>query len=221
MKSYHLLTIRNFDESVSEYCSKQQYSLIEDAEPISSLKKSVENYYKDFNKYQLFHEAKKNGVGRAYGRGDSFDKYIDQKVFNVFLWKSKKILIFESNKSSVNSCIKRFKRDYGENNFNLIREPVDFSKVLRRAINITGGWFGEIDGNVNSVGIFGDHVDLSGDYDKYAAVGKLSSLTIEVDLGGDIYMFMITKDRSVVLFNNNDDIEKDLDLIVQIYNELL
>lgn len=221
MKSYHLLTIIAFDTSLNEYCSKQQFSMIEDAEPISRLTKCADNYYKDFSKYQLFHESKKNDTGRAYGRFDSFEKYVDQKCFNVYLWKEKNILIFEANKSSVNGCIKRLKRDYGANNFNLKREPVDFKRVISRAVNITGGWFGDLSGNVTSIGLFGDHVNLSGEYDRYSAIGTLSALTIEVDLNGSIYSFMITKDRSIVLYNNYDEIEKDLDLVAQIYNELL
>ena len=220
MRSYHLLDIENFDTSISEFSSKQQYSIVTDAEPVSILTKKIENYYKDFTKYELFHETKRNNTGRAYGRNDSFDKYVWQKSFNVYLWHDKNILIFEANKSAVNGCIRRFRKEYRDKQFKLTRRPVDFNKVISRATNITGGWFGDLSGNVSSIGLFGDHVDLSGEYDRYSAIGTLSALTIEVDLSGAIYKFMITKDRSIVLYNN-DEIEKDLDLIAQIYKELL
>lgn len=219
MRSFHFLGVVQFDESQNEYVTDQQLSL-GDAQPATSLKLITKDFYLDFAKYELFHERKKRDTGRAYGRYDSFDQYINQKTFNAYLWKTQNLFIFEANKESVNGAIKRLKRQYGKSTFNMVRVPVDFQKILRRADNITGSWFGGIKGNVTSVGIYGDHVNLSKDYDRFAASGELSSVTITVNLTKGLYTFMITKDCAIVIYDNMST-EKYLDLVTQIYNELL
>lgn len=220
MKAYHFLTIVKFDRGINTYQVNQQISL-KDSQPVSKLTKTNDSFYKDFDKYELFHETKRNKRGRAYGYEEAFAQYIEQKTFNCYLWETNNIIIFEANKSAVNGSIRRITKQYGKDVFELKREHVDFGNILRKAANITGGWFGEFEGgNVTSVGLFGNHVDLSSDYNRYQAAGELSSLTVEVRLGGNMHKFMITKDRVIVLYENMST-EKDLDLLVQIYNELL
>jgi len=219
MKTYHLLDIVTFDQNRDLFRSTQQLS-VEDSQPISKLTKITANFYKDFAKYELFHEVKRRSRGRAYGNPESFSSYVNQNTFDCYHWKSRNIFIFGANKPAVNGSIKRLTRDCGKGVFELKRGMVNFQKIIRKAENITGGWFGDLSGNVTSIGLFGDHVNMSSDYDRYSAAGSLSSLTIEVTLGGQMYSFMITKDRAIVLYDSMS-IEKDLDLLTQIYNELL
>ncbi len=219
MRSFHLLSVVKFDMSKNEFITSQQLSIV-DAQPATSLKLITKEFYSNFAKYELFHERTKRDIGRAYGRPDSFDQYVSQKSFNAYLWKNQNIFIFEANKSSVNEAIRRLIKEYGKSNFDMVRLPVDFQKILKRAENITGSWFGGIKGNVTSVGIYGDHVNLSKDFDRFAAAGELSSVTITVNLTKGLHTFMITKDCAIVIYEDMST-EKYLDLVTQIYNELL
>ena len=217
MSVYHLLDIVKFDHTAKDIVSYQQYNVFNNMAE-TRLNKVSEDFYNKFSKYELFHETQRRMKGRAYGNADSFSEFYKQDSHNCYLWKEQNIFIFEAGKEAVNGAVKRLRKDLGKENFDLSRKEVDFNRVLSKANNITGSWFGELAGNVTSVGIFGDHVNLSSEYDRFKIAGQLSALTIEVSFGGSMYSFMITKDRGLVIYNNMS-IEKDLDLIVQIYHE--
>ncbi|NTU28521.1 hypothetical protein HPX95_20580, partial [Bacillus tequilensis] len=60
---------------------------------------------------------------------------------------------------------------------------------------------------------YGDHVNLSDDYNRYEAAGKLSSLNCSITFEKNSYDFMITANKTVVIMQNRTP-EQDLDLLL-------
>ncbi len=204
-------------EGESEGCIKtteQQLAMDGvDAQPKSSIKLIKRDYYKGFDKYIIHHEKVKRKYGRAYGEELFFNKFVESSSMNVYYNKHFSLMLIEGNKSSVNDFKKKFEKHYPEE-FSLSRSNVDFPYLIQHTQNVWGGWLnGFNDGSLRSVALYGDRVNLSEDYNRYEAAGKLSSLNCSIAFEKASYDFMITANKTVVIMQNRTP-EEDLDLLL-------
>jgi hypothetical protein len=219
MKAYHFLDVDRFslfdNKSENTVISTQQQLSTDqiDNEPRSDLKLIKRSYYKNFDKYIVNHEKIKRKQGRAYGEDLIFNQFIENVSMNVYYHPKMKILLMDGNKGAVNDFIKKFEKQFPED-ISIHRSNVDFPYLIQHSHNVWGGWLnGFNDGNLKSVALYGDHVNLSEDYTRYKAAGKLSSLNCSITFEKRSYDFMITANRTVVIMQNRTP-EEDIDLLL-------
>lgn len=229
MKAYHFLTTEKFElfndkkEGTLVSTNQQLSSEGSDTEPRSYIKLIKRDYYRGFDKFIINHEKVKKKKGRAYGQDMFFNQYIENESMNAYYNQSKKLFLIEGNKAAVNDFVKKYEKQFLDN-FILIRTTVDFPYLILHTHNVWGGWLnGFNDGNLKSVALYGDHVNLSEDYNRYEAAGKLSSLNCSITFEKNSYDFMITANMTVVIMQNRTP-EEDIDLLMSIrpilYKEL-
>lgn len=185
-----------------------------DDQPSSSMKLIKRDYYKGFDKYIIHHEKIKRKKGRAYGEDLFFNSFVESTSMNVYLSKEFNLLLIEGNKGSVNDFIRKFEKEFSEELFKLTRSNVNFPHFIRHTENVWGGWLnGFNDGNLKSVALYGNRVNLSEDYNRFEAAGKLSSLNCSITFEKESYDFMITANKTVVIMQNKTQ-EEDIDLLL-------
>lgn len=219
MKAYHFWDIHRFDilrllDGNGELTTEQQLSIgDEDDEPRSVIKFIKKQYYKGFDKYIINHEKVKRKYGRAYGEDLLFNRFIESNSMNAYYHPEHSLLLIEGNKGSVNGFVKKLQKVYPDS-FMLARSSVDFPYLIEHSTNVWGGWLnGFNDGGLKSVALFGDHVNLSEDYNRLEAAGKLSSLNCSISFEKTNYDFTITANKTVVIMQNRTP-EQDLDLLL-------
>lgn len=229
MKAYHFFDIIKFtlfdDKEEGEIISLEKQLSIDgkDYHPDSSLKLIKRNYYEGFDKFIIHHERVKKKNGRAYGDSIIFNSFIENFSLNAYYNKDLSLFIIEGNKPSVNDFVRRFNREFPDK-FELTRSDVNFPYLIEHTHNVWGGWLkGFNDGNLKSVALYGDRVNLSEDYNRYEAAGELSSLNCSITFEKRSYDFMITANKTVVIMQNRTP-EEDLDLLLfikpMLYKEL-
>jgi hypothetical protein len=227
MRAYHFLDVDKFDlfsggkttVSTAQQLTIQQ----EDAEPKSEMKLTTSDYYKGFQKYVIVHERLKKKEGRAYGEDILFTTFIENKSMNAYYHPGLKLLLIEGDKGGVNGLVKRFEKSFPEQ-FKVSRSQVDFPYLVEHSHNVWGGWIsGFNDGTLKSVALFGDHVNLSEDYNRLEAAGKLSSLNCSLTFEKKSYDFTITANKTVVIMQTRTP-EEDIELLMHLrpilYKEL-
>ncbi|MCK1986252.1 MULTISPECIES: hypothetical protein [Peribacillus] len=219
MKAYHFLdveTLTLFDdvqEGTAVSTEQQLAAEKSDDQPISTLQLIKRDYYSGFDKYIIKHEKIKRKQGRAYGENLIFNQFVENHSMNAYYNSSKKLFLVEGNKAAVNDFKKKFEKQHA-NKFKLNRSNVDFPYLILHTQNVWGGWLnGFNDGNLKSVALYGDHVNLSEDYNRYEAAGRLSSLNCSITFEKRSYDFMITVNKTVVIMQNRTDVE-DIDLLM-------
>lgn len=218
MRAYHFLDIEKFtlfnNNETNMISTSQQLTLGDvDNEPQSTMKLITKNYYRGFEKYIINHERIKRKQGRAYGEDILFKQFIENKSMNAYFHPESSLLLIEGDKGGVNGFVKKLNKTYPDG-FIYSRSNVDFPYLIEHSTNVWGGWLnGFNDGNLKSVALFGDHVNLSEDYNRYEAAGKLSSLNCSITFEKRSYDFTITANKTVVIMQNRTP-EEDLDLLL-------
>ncbi|MFW5438811.1 hypothetical protein [Paenibacillus apiarius] len=94
------------------------------------------------------------------------------------------------------------------------RSDVDFPYLIQHSTNVWGSWFGGLNtGTLRSAALFGDHVNLSDDFDRLKAAGNLSSLNCALSFEKITYDFTITLNKTVVIMKPKTP-EEDIDLLL-------
>ena len=217
MKAYHFFDVASFTllDNKTNVATPQQLTIQDqqDSEPLSKMELLQRGYYKSFDKFIISHEKIKRKSGRAYGEDLIFDKFVENNNVTGYYNEESKLLILEGNKGTVNGAVKRFQK-YFPQEFSVSRSPVDFAYLVSRTNNVWGSWFGGLNtGTLKSAALFGDHVNLSDDYDRMKAAGKLSSLNCALTFEKLSYDFTITANKTVVLMQNRTP-EEDIDLLL-------
>lgn len=220
MKAYHFLDVAKFslfdgltEGTIKSTQQQQQLAVGTNSEPRSDMKLIKRDYYKGFDKYIIIHEKIKRKSGRAYGEDIFFNHFVENLSMNAYYHNDEGIFLIEGNKSAVNDFIKKFEKQFPEE-FTLSRTAVDFPYLIQHTHNVWGGWInGFNDGSLKSVALYGDHVNLSEDYTRLEAAGKLSSLNCSITFEKNSYDFMITANKTVVIMQNRTP-EEDIDLLL-------
>lgn len=218
MRAYHFLDIQKFslfDKPENNEISTSQQLTLENVpkEPQSTMKLITKNYYKGFEKYIINHERIKRKQGRAYGEDILFNQFIENTSMNAYFHPESSLLLIEGDKGGVNGFVKKLNKNYPDE-FIYSRSNVDFPYLIEHSTNVWGGWLnGFNDGNLKSVALFGDHVNLSEDYNRLEAAGKLSSLNCSITFEKRSYDFTITANKTVVIMQHRTP-EEDLDLLL-------
>lgn len=231
MRSYHFLDVINFnlfEDKPEEFVLSTTSQLATDGiddQPSSSMKLIKRDYYRGFDKYIIHHEKIKRKKGRAYGEDLFFNSFVESTSMNAYLNKEFNLLLIEGNKGSVNDFIRKFEKEFSKELFKLTRSNVYFPHFIRHTENVWGGWLnGFNDGNLKSVALYGNRVNLSEDYNRFEAAGKLSSLNCSITFEKESYDFMITANKTVVIMQNKTQ-EEDIDLLLflrpMLYNEII
>lgn len=169
------------------------------AESITKLKLITEDFHRGFSYIQIEHETKKTDNIRIQ---DNFYEFFFMRQKKVaFYNQTEKILLILANKQLAKEIVGRILNTYREK-FKLVPESeqkeIDFDKINIDAdlINTWGAWFRDVGfGNVTSMAIFGDHVQLHSTYEDH--VDKLSSINVEMFVGNEPLKVIISKDMRI------------------------
>lgn len=169
------------------------------AESITELKLITKDFHRGFSYIQIEHETKKTDNIRIQDHFYEFFFMRQKKV--AFYNQNEKILLILANKQLAKEIVGRILNTHREK-FKLVPETeqkeFDFDKINRDAdlINTWGAWFKNVGfGNVTSMAIFGDHVQLHSTYEDH--VDKLSSINVEMLIDGEPMKLIISKDMRI------------------------
>ncbi|QSB48804.1 hypothetical protein [Parageobacillus toebii] len=226
-RSYYFVEFETFEIPDEGFITYQQQTLEGtgiNAEPVSSLKMVEANYYKGWSRLIGTHERYDRTPRRMAGNPEYFSESITggDKPFDVFYNPQTKRMILKTSKTNVKGLLRRMIKNYPS--FFVPKEgQVDFAYLLDRLQNTTviASWFNDLKGQVTSVGLFGDRVNLDDKFNYYKAIGSMSALTVELTIKGQNQpcTIMITKERGVVIYENWDQ-KQDLDFLFNIQHLL-
>ena len=221
MKAYYFFEVDRFDLFAgANIISTPQQLVVGDqiekfSEPRTEVRLATDNFYQGFNRMVFEHENKsKKRKIRTYG-DTAFNEFIPQNSFVGYYNSDIKVLILQTSKSNAREAIKRLTK-YFPDKISVEQGHVNYPHIIQRVDNVWGGWIGGLNyGNLKSAGLFGDHVNLSEDFDRFSAAGKLSCLNVQLEFDRRTLDFMITKDRGVVFLSRLTD-EEELDILIQL-----
>lgn len=228
MTSYYLRQVMNlvFPES-GKLVTKQQMAIEGfkvDDDPRTVLEVVSKDYYKGYWKLLFTHEVTDREPRRLGGDPAYVDRTIKggDKAHDVFYSPEKELMILKAPKNLVNGLIRVLRREY-PSSFNLNVVPMDFPKIIERAqSNIIGSWFSGIKGQVNSVGIFGDRVNLDTSFGHYKNLGQISALYLELyyDDKSKPITVTITRLGGIILYTPKSNDIEELDFIFSLIEKL-
>jgi hypothetical protein len=222
-RTYYFIEVDKFSIPENGFFTAQQNTLPGsgvDPEPISSLKLINKDYYRGWWLLEGIHETVERKPRRLHGDPEYVNQSITggDKPFDVFYIPDEKILLFRASKHKTKGIIRRLIKYY-PNHISYKKGEVDFVKLLDKLQNskIIGSWFSNLKGQVTSVGLFGDRVNLDDKFNYYKAVGTMSALTIEIYIKNqkEPTTIMITRERGVVIYDNWNQ-KEDLDFLMDI-----
>jgi len=167
---------------------------------------------------RLTHEDEKQKPGRAHGT--RFERAIYSTEMNAYYDRDNGILIINGPRAAAQTCTTRLHKTRSDV-FEVKPLPIDLMSVVEEVNNTRGAWLTglPVAGNVTSVGLFGDHVDLSADFSKYSALATLSAITVELTFSREQRTFMVTRHGTVVFYGQGDAY-KDLMFMRSLYGLL-
>ncbi|MDL5375618.1 hypothetical protein ACNOIU_10670 [Exiguobacterium mexicanum] len=224
-KTYYFVNMEEFNIPENGFFTDQQLTFGNsrvDPDPISSLEIVEENYYKGWTRLRGIHEMIDKTPRRMAGE----DEYLPQTIvggdlaFNCFYNSNDKIMILNTSKK-VALDFQRKLINKNPRDFKPIQKEVDFKRLISMLSDnqIVNSWFNNIDGQVKSVGLFGERVNLDDTFQRFNNLGNLSAITVEwsfVDFDYPINI-MITKNCGIVI-HANWDIKRDLDFLFDMKN---
>lgn len=219
--SYTICDVEEFPDKdnffvQSQHKLTQTDSIVED--PKTSVNLHHKNYFNDFDRYNCEHEILQHKHGIA--NGAHFQKYREPHDFPAYYSIKQRIFIIKSSKSISNSFITTCNNKIG--NFECKRLETDYEKIIPILSTISGAWFANLKTSfVKSAAYFGPHVDRSQEFKKAAEDGMISSLNVNHPFNGEEHVTAITKDGSVVLYNNYINELTELKIVLNIFNKYL
>lgn len=202
MRMFWLVDVDQFDEQEEKLTTAQQLAIGgADAEPYTSLELTTRDFAVGYSLWTFTHEVPRRKIGRAYGRPETFNVYFERIQGSMYYSPGRRLMVWEGSGPVISGAIRRLSRRYGSQ-FSVRRGKVDFAKVMERAANITGSYFGNLRGNVTSVSLHGSRVDVAEDFHKYSEQGELSALQVSLDIAGrGTYSLLITRNRGIEFYD--------------------
>ncbi|MTI83485.1 MAG: hypothetical protein FH756_06155 [Firmicutes bacterium] len=190
-----------------------------DADPITELKLIKKNFYINLHQYSCIHEVVDKKPRRFGGEPAYYPNSITgaDKPCNVFYdWESRQ-LIFQGARRVAFGAMRRLIKQYPKQ-INVSSGEIDFSFLIENTKSvIVGTWFSGLNGQVKSIGMFGDRVNLDERFELYQRLGAMTALYLEITPMGNPKpcKIMISKDRGVVI-HEDWTIEQDLEFLLKI-----
>lgn len=183
-----------------------------------------EHFYKDYSKLTLLHERVDRKPHRFGGQLEYHEESITggQKYHNVYYSQSRELLVIRAARQVSNSAIRALQKEYPKS-IQTGSIEIDFGRIIDKArSNITGSWFTGIKGQVNTVGIFGDRVNLDESFDRNAKIGQISAIYLEIAAEGqeDLVNICITRSGVIVLHQEIEGEEAQIDFIDELIERL-
>jgi hypothetical protein len=168
---------------------------------ITKSNKTVLNY----EQFKIYHEHPRNIYYRIYEK--VLNKLIEINEFNAYYSSNSNRFIIEAPKDLAIDAMKTFDK---HSIIKATQKDVDFQDILKRANNVYGNWFGSLPpGRVKTIAIFGDHVNLSMQYEDLINSGaELKYIIIELEIENQIYKVGISRNRGITFYENIDLIDK-------------
>lgn len=184
------------------------------AEPSTGIKLLNSDYYQGLEEYVLTHEVKDTGKRRMLGN----PRYVESisggdETHRLYFHPADKFIIVKAPRRIAKAALRRLSQSYPKS-FSTHQGELDFEEITKRAVSIDGSWFGSLKGSsLNSVGLFGDHVNLSREFNMYSEVGSKTALYITWLHAGKEYTCIVTRERGVIIAQRQE-IQQDLDLVL-------
>lgn len=223
MKAYYTLKIDCFNTEMNQLTSDYQLGInnIFDNKPHAYIEKLEIQAISNFIKYDLYCEYKNYSKGRAYGKPEPFDSFI-QIFENKFYYNNNDKIAYLCCPRDV---YKTFCKIFEKNDYiKYTTIIVDFQKIItnHRCINIQAIWLGDVktDISVNAINLTGNKLENSSKYQDLLDEGcNITNLTIIYKYFNDEIRVMITKDGGIVFYENIEETEA-LGISNDIYHNL-
>jgi hypothetical protein len=197
-----------------------QQKLIEDEGSSEiSIKINKKNFHLSFDQYLCHHDYIHNKSGIVYGK--RFTKYFEPIDFYTY-YKEESNLSFIQAKSDVALDFIRQLNDTKYYQFEPIK--IDFKMMLPLITEVSGAWIANLKrAHLKTAGYFGPNVHKSEEYKEAASEGNVSSIQMKFisENNKEEYYIAITQKGSIVLYDSFQTIEKELEIVYEVYNKLI
>lgn len=172
--------------------------------------------FEDFDKYIIEHEMEETAFGRTYD--SSFSRYIRKEYINAYTSKNCKLFILSGKKRFVLDFCRISKN---KNDIDFIVLNIDMGLLLSKLPHVKGVWFRFQNGLVRASALMGSDLESTSDFQRFKNHGDISTLSFFYEYSNAQHPILVTSDGTVVLYNTYQEISYELELVLEIYKELL
>lgn len=218
-KAYILVNVNIFTKK-EIYNNPVQDKIIKDeGDPEISLKLNRENFYLDFDQYFCHHDYKQKKYGKAFDM--YFNYFFEPLDFYLYYNKDSSFCLIQTRTKVAIDFLKELNKT---GDFDLQTVKIDYSKMYPIINEISGAWIADLKGDyLKTAGLFGHHVDKSEEFKQAAKEGEVSSLRLRFinENSKEEHAVGISRKGAIVLYDNFNQIEDEINLVIEIYNKLI
>lgn len=159
------------------------------------------------DRLELQHDVLVQAGGRAVLRSqdgemrlEAFNQYIATHRLEAYLNEARDLLVIEGTGHVVNSAFRTL-RDHADR-ITIAQGEVDFERLSPYLGRISGAWFSRPSGPVTALGMFGQNVAGSSEWEDATLNAEISSIMFQHLYDGEYRTVTITRDAGVVVYTN-------------------
>lgn len=170
-------------------------------------------YRKILGSYDYIHQKK----GKVFNK--YFSRYFEEFKFPIYYNENESFLMIQIKTDVGLEFIESINSN---ENFNVKVINIDFEKIVQNVPEISGAWIAELKSkHLKSTGLFGPKVNLSEEYKEAINEGEISSMIITFIYDSCEFKVNISRKGSVTLLNKIASPEQEIEILNEIYTQLL
>lgn len=151
-------------------------------------------------------------------RLEAFNEYIATHKLEAYLNAKRDLLVIEGTGHVVTSAFRTL-RDHADR-VNIAQGEVEFERLSPRLGRVSGAWFSRQSGPVTALGMFGQNVAGSSEWEDASLNADISSVMFQHLYEGEYRTVTVTRDAGVVVYTNLAPAQL-LGLAFDVYEELV
>ena len=217
--SYRLLKASAFPDIKVDYSVPSQLSYLADKEvPATHIQRQHIPLQEGLESFYITHQLIVHQFGRA--QNVEFVEYAAEFHLWAYYRQADGLLLIQGNKDSVADLCYTLNSRASED-FSLQNYEVDFQKLEPHLEVISGSWFRYKAVSLHAMGIFGNHVDTTAEYQTAKTLGTQTAINFyHTFLGADIPL-QITRNAIVVIQANIESLPLEVEIVLDVKKTLL
>jgi hypothetical protein len=183
----------------------------------------IEIHHKDFfcrfDQYLCHHDFMHKKNGKVFGQ--YFNHYFEPLNFYTYYNETENLTFIQTKTDAALDFVKRLNLS---KHYNLEPVKIDFTKMYPLITEVAGAWIADLKrAHLKTAGFFGPNVHKSEEFIEAASEGNVSSIQMKFisDFTKEEYSVAISKRGTIVLYDTFDTIEKELDLVNEVFTRLI
>ncbi|WP_121639514.1 hypothetical protein [Virgibacillus sp. Bac330] len=219
-KAFLICIIKKFPQKDFLVPIQQEFDLLEtEGKPVTSIQINTENFHINFDQYKCHNDYIHNKSGRVFNR--DFNYYFEPLDFHSYYKKDDSLLLVQTKTDAAIDFVNRLNNT---KEYDIKPVDIDFKNMIPLITEVSGAWFADLKRtHLKTAGYFGPNVNKSEEYKEAASEGNISSIHLKYisTRNNKEHYVVISKKGSVILYDTLQTPEEELDIIDEIYRELI